>query len=145
PVNWAYPRTVEGFLHLVTRGQYERPRPTGELGTFFVQLWFLAMQTCKDFGWFYLVPAVLPVFFLRHLGAFVRTWVLGSVAVLVCVGPLMVEFLNPSSDLATLQLISPYFGAMNVVLALWTGLGLVAIGSMVAKPRASDKPVNGIF
>lgn len=28
PLNWGYPRTWEGFLHAVTRGQYERITPT---------------------------------------------------------------------------------------------------------------------
>ena len=24
PINWGYPRTWEGFMHAITRGQYER-------------------------------------------------------------------------------------------------------------------------
>ncbi len=28
PINWGYPRTWEGFLHALTRGQYERIAPT---------------------------------------------------------------------------------------------------------------------
>jgi glucose uptake protein GlcU len=28
PLNWGYPRTVTGFFHAFTRGQYERIHPT---------------------------------------------------------------------------------------------------------------------
>lgn len=28
PMNWGYPRTFEGFIHAITRGQYERISPT---------------------------------------------------------------------------------------------------------------------
>ena len=30
PMNWGYPRTWEGFLHALTRGQYERANPTSD-------------------------------------------------------------------------------------------------------------------
>jgi hypothetical protein len=42
PTNWGYPRTVEGFFHLITRGQYERPHPTDDLARFMAQLWDVA-------------------------------------------------------------------------------------------------------
>ncbi len=28
PMEWCYPRTVDGFIHAVTRGQFEQPSPT---------------------------------------------------------------------------------------------------------------------
>ncbi len=28
PMQWGYPRTVEGFFHAISRGQYEQPNPT---------------------------------------------------------------------------------------------------------------------
>ena len=45
PVNWGYPRTREGFFHVLTRGQYERYHPTDELGRFIGQLWIVAKDT----------------------------------------------------------------------------------------------------
>lgn len=33
PMNWGYPRTVAGFFHALTRGQYERIHPTVGTGT----------------------------------------------------------------------------------------------------------------
>ncbi len=37
PMNWAYPRTWQGFLHAVTRGQYERFIPTPPFSWRFVE------------------------------------------------------------------------------------------------------------
>jgi hypothetical protein len=41
PMNWGYPRTVEGFIHALTRGQYEKTNPTNFLndpGRLFMQI-----------------------------------------------------------------------------------------------------------
>ena len=32
PMQWGYPRTVEGFIHAFTRGQYEKTNPTDIIG-----------------------------------------------------------------------------------------------------------------
>ena len=49
--------------------------------------------------------------------------------------------LNPSADRASAGLIGPYFGALDVVLALCTGLGLMVFSGIVAKPRMDPQPV----
>lgn len=140
PANWGYARTVEGFFHQVTRGQYEPPVPTHELDRFLAQLWFLGREAWKGFGWPYFVFTALPVFFLHRTGRCARNWLLGLAAVLVCVGPLMLELLNPAAERASFELVNPYFGAMNVVLAVWTGLGLMVIGSIATEPRMQPRP-----
>src|SRR5437763_58163 len=32
PMQWGYPRTVEGFMHALTRGQYEKTNPSDFFG-----------------------------------------------------------------------------------------------------------------
>lgn len=140
PVNWAYPRTVEGFFHLITRGQYERCHPTDELGRFLQQLWLLAKEIGNGFGWVYLVFVALPLGLLRRTGRCGRNWLLGLTTALLCVGPLLMTLLNPSADRASADLIGPYFGAMDVVLALWTGLGLMVAGCLAAKIQTQPQP-----
>lgn len=135
PVNWAYARTVEGFVHAITRGQYERYRPTDELGRFLGQLWTLAKETGRGFGWLYLVFTALPFGLWRRTGGCTRAWLLGLTAALVCVGPLLVALLNPPADRASADLVAPFFAAMYVILALLTGLGLMVAGSALTKPR----------
>ena len=140
PVNWGYARTPEGFFHLITRGQYERWHPADELGRFVEQLWVWVKEVGKGFGWLYLVFAVLPLRLLRRTGRCARNWLLGLAAALLCVGPLLMTLLDPSADKASTDLIGPYFGPMDVVLALWTGLGFMVAGCMVAKPQTQQPP-----
>ena len=68
PMNWAYPRTVEGFFHAVTRRQYERLDPTHEVSRFIVQFGMLTRETGKEFGWLYFVFAALPFCLLPLAG-----------------------------------------------------------------------------
>jgi hypothetical protein len=135
PVNWAYPRTVEGVFHLITRGQYERPNPTNELGRFLGQLRMVTKETWKGFGWPYFVFATLPFFLLCRAMQRARNWLLGLAAMFVSVCPLMVALLNPTADLGSVQLLAPWFGAMQVVLAVWVGLGLMVLAGLITKPR----------
>jgi hypothetical protein len=140
PVNWGYLRTAEGFFHVLTRGQYEHWHPTDELGRFVGQLWLLAKEIGNGFGWLYLVFAALPLGLFRRTGGCARHWLLGLAATSVCVGPLMVELVNPSADRASTDLIGPYFGVMAVVLALWTGFGLMVAGCLVARIQTQPQP-----
>jgi hypothetical protein len=140
PMNWGYARTEEGFFHLITRGQYERWLPTDELGRLIGQLWIVAIDTGKGFGWPYFVLAALPFGLMRRTGGCARRWLLGLMATFVCVGPLMVALLNPSADLASMPILAPYFSAMYVILALCTGLGLMVFSGIVAKPRMQPPP-----
>jgi hypothetical protein len=140
PVNWAYARTPEGFFHGITRGQFERWHPTDELGRFVEQLWILGREMGKGFGWLYLVFALLPLGLMRRTCRCARNWLAGLTAAFLCVGPLLMTLLNPTADRASTDLIGPYFGPMDVVLALWTGLGLMVAGCMVARPRMEPRP-----
>jgi hypothetical protein len=140
PVNWAYARTPEGFFHGITRGQFERWHPTDELGPFVEQLWILGREMGKGFGWPYLVFALLPLGLMRRTCRCARNWLAGLTAAFLCVGPLLMTLLNPTVDRASTDLIGPYFGPMDAVLAIWTGLGLMVVGCMVAKPQMQQPP-----
>jgi hypothetical protein len=141
PMNWGYARTEEGFFHLITRGQYERWHPTGELDRFIGQLWIVAKETGEGFGWPYFVFGALPFGLLRRTGGCARRWLLGLAATFICVGPLMVGLLNPSEDqIIDRVVIAPLFSAMYVILALFTGLGLMVVGCMIAKIQTQPQP-----
>jgi hypothetical protein len=135
PLNWAYPRTVEGFYHLVERGQYDWLYPTHDLGVFMSQLGVIALETGRQFGWYYLIFIPAPFYLLRREHRAGRHWMFGLTAAFVCTGPVMVAMLNPSRDRMAQGIIEPYFSSMYVILAVWTGLGLMAIGSAVAKAQ----------
>lgn len=140
PVNWGYTRTVQGFIHEITRGQYERFYPTHELDRFALQLWFLMKETWKGFGWPYLVLLPLPVLFLGRSNRRTRAWLMGTMVMLVCVGPLMLELLNPSPERASFEITSSYWGGMDIVLAIWAGLGFMVLGSVLPSSRLQASP-----
>jgi hypothetical protein len=54
----------------------------------------------------------------------------------------MVALLNPGADLASVQLVAPWFGAMQVVLAVWVGLGLTVLAGLIIRPRR--EPASGL-
>src|SRR5437870_2156967 len=70
PMQWCYPRTVDGFFHALTRGQYEQPSPTNifaEPGRFWGQLGMLISGVADSFTWVALLLAVVPWLFVRKL------------------------------------------------------------------------------
>jgi hypothetical protein len=139
PVNWGYDRTLQGFIHGITRGHFEDWDPTHNLGRFLQQAWTAGKQTGASLGWPYLALAVAPFGVLPLTGRGARVWLVGLTAVFVCVGPLLVAEINLNLNLdldrADLEVVAPYFAAAHVVLALLAGLGLMVLGSVVAGTR----------
>lgn len=137
PMNWAYPRTVEGFFHLVSRGQFERANPTASLGRFATQLWGLFKDTGSEFGWIYLVFAALPFGFLWRTGWVGWKWILSLLPIFICAGPLLVVLVNPEFSDADLS--GPYFFALRALVALWAGIGLMIFAAAVASPVSTPQ------
>ena len=101
PADWSYPRTIEGFLHLITRGQYEPPNPTQSLSRLLPQLWLTLKMTVDGYGWPYLVLGIVPILAFPRCSGPTKRLLIALTALLVCTGPLMVALLNPTPDLAT--------------------------------------------
>lgn len=135
PMNWGYPRTVEGFFHLVSRGQYPELWPVTELSRYAQQLLWYAKITWENFGWIYLVSALLPFFFLRRMQCRERGWILGLLALYFCFSFLQVAMLNPAPEFAYWDWIRVFFSPADFVLALLAGYGLILIGTRLASIR----------
>lgn len=137
PMNWGYPRTLEGFFHVVSRGQFELPNPTGSLVRFAMQLTDLLKDTCGEFGWMYLVFAALPFGFLRRMPGTGRKWVLSLLPIFICAGPLLVALLNPEFDWrGGADLYGPHFFALYALLAVWAGIGFMLFTSVITRTSA---------
>jgi hypothetical protein len=134
PINWGYPRTVEGFFHVLTRGQYENMNPTADVGRFLEQGRQYFVMAGKEFGWPYLFLCLIPFRFLHRMAAVERRWILGLLPAYVCLALLMLAVLNPSVDRQSMELTEVYFSASYVILSLWMGYGLVILGVRLAKP-----------
>jgi hypothetical protein len=138
PMNWAYPRTVQGFYHLLSRGQYERIVVPDDAQQFLAQLWMYVQVTGQEFGWLFLPVLLVPFAFLHRMPAWNRRWILGLLAAYVCLAFLMLAVLNPSRDNQSRDLIKVFFSDSYVVLAIWLGYGLILLGvRLMKRPQPS--------
>ena len=99
PMQWAYPRTVDGFFHALTRGQYEPIHPTTGTGTtilqitgsflatYGMQLWRYLEGMVKEFNLFYLLLALVIFLVYRKLKQRERVWIIGMAAIYIVIRP----------------------------------------------------------
>jgi len=133
PLNWGYPRTVTGFFHAFTRGQYERIHPTPDIVTYFKQFYYTIIEgTLTEFNLVYLAVAVLVFFFYRRMQLRERAWIAGLGALYVCLGPFLLWLLSPAPDRQSQDLNKPFFIASHVMIALFIGYGLTMLGATLA-------------
>lgn len=140
PLNWGYPRTVGGFIHAFTRGQYERIHPTAGTGNNIVEQtiswitryaqqtwWILIKGPIEEFNIVYVLLAFIPLFFFRRLQKRERAWLIGLVAFYIVLGPFLLELFNPAPDRQSLSLNKPFFIASHVIIAMMIGYGISMI------------------
>jgi tetratricopeptide (TPR) repeat protein len=137
PLNWGYPRTVGGFIHAFTRGQYEKIHPTAGSGpniveqtkswvaTYSKQVRFILFEGPKDeFSLGYLVFAFIPLLFFGRLQPRERAWLLGLLGFYLVLGPFLLELFNPQPDRQSISLNKPFFIASHLFIAMAIGYGI---------------------
>ena len=132
PMQWGYPRTVEGFFHALSRGQYEKANPTdlmsgGGWVRFIMQLGMLASGLAGSFSWVFIFVALLPFFFLLKMQKRERAWIIGLAAIYLCVGVLLAVLMNPTPDRQSADENKVFFTASHGVVAIMIGYGLALI------------------
>lgn len=130
PMDWGHPRDLPGFVHLVSRGQYERLQPTASWAWFAEQLGLYGRITSAELGTIYLLLALIPYVFLRRMQSRDRGWILGLAAVYVCVAFLLLALLNPANQ--TMDFVKVFFSFSHLILSLSAGYGLALLGSFLA-------------
>ncbi len=131
PMNWGYPRTVEGFIHAFTRGQYEKTVPTESIGKFFDQISMLLEGLVGEFNLVFLLIALLPLAFLGLMKARERAWLIGQLAIYTCLSLLLIYLLNPKPDKQSVDLTRVFFTASHVMVAMCVGYGVALISSLL--------------
>jgi tetratricopeptide (TPR) repeat protein len=144
PMQWAYPRTVEGFIHALTRGQYEPIHPTSGTGitafqiassffaTYGLQLWRYLEGIVIQFNPFFLLLALVIFLVYRKLKRRERVWIIGMVAIYTCIGPFLVLLLNFAPDRQSIGIAAPLFAAGHVFISMFVGYGLTIIAAFMA-------------
>ncbi len=147
PLQWGYPRTPDGFIHALTRGQYEKTNPTNFLTDpmrFVGQLGMLFSGVVDEFNWVYALIALVPFVFFIKMQRRERAWLIGVAAIYFCLGILLIALFNPPPDRQARELIRVFFTASHVMIALCVGYGLTLIAAFMATQYERFRQI-GIF
>jgi len=143
PMEWGYPRTVEGFIHVFTRGQYGKTNPTDLFHdplTFGLQLMALVHGIIEEFNWVGAALALAPCFFFRSMRRSERAWFVGIAAIYACLGVLLLILLNPPPDRSAQQLHRVFFTASHTLIAMLVGYGLTLSAAFMAAQYQRFRP-----
>jgi len=135
PMQWGYPRTVEGFFHMLSRGQYGTGEGTNvfqDPARFAFQLWYLAKGLSESFSWVYMLIGLLPFVFLKKMHQRERAWILGVTSIYLFISVLLVIILNVSADRSTSELNKVFFTASHALFAMMIGYGLTILSAYIA-------------
>jgi tetratricopeptide (TPR) repeat protein len=137
PMQWGYPRTVEGFFHALSRGQYEKASPTdllsGDgLARFITQLGILIGDVAGEFNWVLVFIALVPLLFFFKMQKRERSWITALVAIYLCIGVLLMVLMNTSPDRQPAELNKVFFISSHSVIAIMIGYGLALTAAYMA-------------
>jgi tetratricopeptide (TPR) repeat protein len=143
PMEWSYPRTADGFIHALTRGQYEKTHPTDIIHhpeVFGLQLLSLGRGIIEEFNWVYAFVALAPFLFFRAFRRRERAWLIGISAIYLCLGVLLLILLNPPPDRGAQELVRVFFTASHTCIALMVGYGLALTAAFMATHYERFRP-----
>lgn len=128
PHNWGNTRTVEGFIHSFTRGQYERITPSDIFGNpqLFkgqIKTYFQSVRT--QFTLPTMLFAILPFGFFPLVQKRTLTWFITLLAAFFFVSVMLVVFLNPTLDIQTLFIQRRFLILSHAVYAIWLGYSII--------------------
>ena len=135
PMQWGYPRTVEGFFHALSRGQYgvgEASNPFTNPRQFAYQLWYLAQGLSQSFSWFFMFIGLLPFLFLAKMHRRERSWIIGLSSIYFLLSVLLVVVLSVTADRSTSELNMVFFTASHGVFGIMIGYGMTILAAYIA-------------
>jgi tetratricopeptide (TPR) repeat protein len=135
PMQWGYPRTVEGFFHALSRGQYETTHGTNIFQDplrFVIQLRYVAQGLAESFSWVFMFIGLLPFVFLFKMQKRERAWIVGLTAIYFCLAVLLVILLDVGMDRASADLNKVFFTASHALFAIMIGYGLTLMTAYAA-------------
>ena len=135
PMQWGYPRTVEGFFHALSRGQYTTTTGTNifqDPVRFLNQLWYLIRGLSESFSWVFMFVGLIPFLFFFKMHKRERSWIVGLTAIYFCLAVLLVVLLDVGLDRSTADLNKVFFTASHALFAIMIGYGLTLMAAYAA-------------
>ncbi len=132
PINWGYPRTWQGFMHAITRGQYERvklahvftPRFLQQVGTYLMDL-------RSQFYGPIAALAVIPIFFCWKVGKRNLAWLLTTLVAFLSVGIIFMILQNPKTDIQSLFIGRVQYIQSHAIYVIWLGYGILLLMALL--------------
>jgi hypothetical protein len=135
PMEWGYPRTAEGFLHALSRGQYDKLNPTDifkDPAHFMTELGMLFTGLVDAYSLVAMFFALLPLFFIFKMQKRERAWIISVAAIYPFLGVLLSIFLNPTLDRQSADLVKVFFTASHALVAILIGYGMALTAAFMA-------------
>jgi len=126
PINWGYPRTWEGFMHAITRGQYEKVTVANVFSLRFIQQIGAYLRDLRS--QFFAPIALLalgPFIAFPWIGKKNRAWLGTTVLAFIGVGIIFMILQNPKIDMQTLFIARVQYIQSHAIYAIWIGFGLL--------------------
>ncbi|MBM3858935.1 MAG: DUF2723 domain-containing protein [Verrucomicrobia bacterium] len=161
PMNWGYTRTPQGFLHHITRGQYERLHPQSIFSQqFYIQLNLFVTSVVKQYSFILdmdgsdggfvrslkwinnafntlllgVISLGLPVLVFRDLRARARSWLIFVWAAFGIASIGLIMIINPALDRQNQEICIKFFAPAHGFFAMMLGYGLAfALAAIVAR------------
>jgi tetratricopeptide (TPR) repeat protein len=135
PMQWGYPRTVEGFFHAISRGQYEKANPSNPIqdpGRFIMQMGILIWDVAGEFNWVLVFVALVPLLFFFKMQKRERAWIIGLGSIYLCIGVLLMILMNVTPDRQTSELNKVFFISSHGIVAIMVGYGMALTAAFMA-------------
>lgn len=136
PLQWGYPRTMEGFFHAFTRGQYEKIHPTFGQGSLFAdvqrflgQIIMYCTGVLEEFNLVYVLIGLIPFLYYKAMQKRERAWMIGVTAIYLTLSVFLLILLNPAPDRQSRELNAVFFTASHVMVAMGIGYGLALLAA----------------
>ncbi|HTY85996.1 MAG TPA: DUF2723 domain-containing protein [Candidatus Acidoferrum sp.] len=143
PMQWGYPRTVEGFFHALSRGQYEKANPSNPFtdpSRFIMQMGILFWDVAGEFNWVLVFVALVPFLFFFKVQKRERAWLIGLVSIYLCIGALLMVLMNVTPDRQTADLNKVFFISSHAIVAILIGYGMALIAAFMATHYTVFRP-----
>jgi len=154
PINWGYPRTWEGFMHALTRGQYEKISFMDNFNKILADpLRFLKQinaivtnpnphdysSVVAQFTWFISLVVLFPIIFIRKISGKSRKWLIATFVGFLSMTIIFIIFQDPKFDVQTLFIMRVQYIQAHAIFAMWIGYGLAfALTLISVKTKGSE-------
>ena len=140
PMNWGFPRTVEGFEHAIFRGQYEPIKPTESFGKFVGQGAMVTTGIVEEFSIALTLLGLLPFVFIHKMRRREQAWWLGMAGVFIGISIILLILLNPGTDALSKFQTRVFFIPAHSIVAMSIGCAFALVcGFILQKSREISK------